>query len=141
MADKAADGGGIDDSAAPLLPHHRQNILGGQKDAGGIDLHHLHPLVLHHFLDGLADVDAGVVHHHVDVALLPQHLPDGGIHQLLTGDVRHQMVQTLYALRPAAQLIYRIARRLQRQSRLLSDTGGPPGDNCYLTHALPAPPP
>ena len=68
-------------------------------------------------------------------------LPDGGIHQLLTGDVRHQMVQTLYALRPAAQLIYRIARRLQCQSRLLSDTGGSSGDNRYLTHALPAPPP
>ena len=92
-------------------------------------------------LDGPADAEAGVVHHHVDVALLPQYLPDGGVHQLLTGDVRHQMVQALYPLRPAAQLIYRIARRLQRQSRLLSDTGGSSGDNRYLTHALPAPPP
>lgn len=77
---------------APLLPHHRQNILGGQKDAGGIDLHHLHPLVLHHFLDGLADVDAGVVHHHIQPSALGDDALYDGLPLLLAGDIRHGAV-------------------------------------------------
>ena len=79
------------------------------------------------------------------VSLFLEALADGAVTCGLPRDKARryaaQMVQTLYALRPAAQLIYRIARRLQCQSRLLSDTGGSSGDNRYLTHALPAPPP
>ena len=75
--------------APPLLRITGRTYLVARKDAGGIDLHHLHPLVLHHFLDGLADVDAGVVHHHIQPPALGDDALYDGLPLLLAGDIRH----------------------------------------------------
>ena len=77
----------VDDRAAALLAHDRQDVLADEERAAGVDGHHPVPVVERPLLDRTERGVAGGVEHAVDAPELLARRLDGGAHRRLVGDV------------------------------------------------------
>lgn len=104
--DHSCDGADIDDAAAALPPHVRED---GRADAGHaheIGLHLPAPLLLGGQLEGAADTRAGIVHQHVDASLCGDDFPYCLINRRRDRDVQAQHTHPVVT----CPFLYRAAR-------------------------------
>src|SRR4029450_5327690 len=89
---QAQDRADVDDQARTLTPHAWEHSLDHAQDTDDISVEQCLRLADARFLDGTAQIDAGIVDQYVDLVSAAVHLFNAGLERSLVSDIeRHKL--------------------------------------------------